>query len=81
MRKQTNRHIEQVEKDQVGEMTDDFKGISPVDVMMNESINATGRTNKGLSTGWVQDVCCKFLNVMVDGRTSDGNQLLRLHGL
>ena len=41
---------------------------------------------KGLSTGgWegggVQDVCCKLLNVMVNGRTSDGNQLLRLHGL
>ena len=46
MRKLTNRHTEQEEKDQVGEMTDDLKGISPVDVMMNESINATGHTNK-----------------------------------
>ena len=36
---------------------------------------------KGLSTGWAQDVCCKLLTVMVNGRTSDGNQLLRLHGL
>ena len=36
---------------------------------------------KGLRTGRGQDVCCKLLDVMVNGRTSDGSQLLRLHGL